>query len=146
MKVGASCSLCLPQGEKITLRSLEKNQSQNKTERLAQTGIATGDGFKNRNTCLRIVTGNEISEMPQPWGYGGQGQWPLPCVSPALGGRPPGKVVPTQAGQQQTQPGWSRGDSQLQEGNRVLEGRGRVALRPPDQPALGAWAAPSRLS
>ena len=45
--------------------------------------------------------------------------------------------MPTQAGQQWVQPGWSRGDSRLWEGNRVLEGRGHVALRPPDRPALG---------
>ena len=80
LKVGGWLLTVPPPGGKNSTSVPEKKKKI--PDRLTQTRIATGEGFKNRNTCLRIVTGNEISEMPQRGVVGG-GSGPS-LVSPLL--------------------------------------------------------------
>lgn len=86
LKVGGWLLTVPPPGGKNSTSVPEKKKT-TKTQRLIQTRIATGDGFKNRNTCLRIVTGNEISEMPLR-GCGGRGWAAAPPLRLPCFGRP----------------------------------------------------------
>lgn len=80
MRWGPAAHCASPRGKNSTSVPGKKPKTKTKPA-LAQTGIATGDGFKSKHPCLRIVTGNEISEMPRDWRAGGSGP---SLVSPLL--------------------------------------------------------------